>query len=90
MNRAAETGLSFVQKCFNINKEENRAMAILKEAGIPIGRMLFIPKEGNLTRNDLEIESTGQYQFLERPDCFVVKNAECCRSISVKVKTKES
>jgi len=64
-------------------------MAILKEAGIPIGRMLFIPKDGKLTKDDLEIEATGQYQFMEKPDCFVVKNAECCRSISVKVKTRE-
>jgi hypothetical protein len=51
--------------------------------------MLFIPKDGTLTKDDLEIEATGQYQFMEKPDCFVVKNAECCRSISVKVKTKE-
>ncbi len=64
-------------------------MAVLKEAGIPIGRMLFIPKDGTLTKDDLEIEATGQYQFMEKPDCFVVKNAECCRSISVKVKTRE-
>jgi len=64
-------------------------MALLKEAGIPIGRMLFIPKEGNLSKDDLDIESTGQYQLMEKPDCFVVKNAECCRSISVKIKTKE-
>ncbi|MFA5182388.1 MAG: hypothetical protein WC405_13790 [Syntrophales bacterium] len=65
-------------------------MAILKEAGIPIGRMLFIPKDGNLTKNDLEIEANGQYQLMEKPDCFVVKNAECCRSIMVTVKTKEA
>jgi hypothetical protein len=65
-------------------------MAILKEGAIPIGRMLFIPKDGTLSKNDLEIESTGQYQFMERPDCFVVKNAECCRSIMVTVKTKEA
>lgn len=64
-------------------------MAILKEGAIPIGRMLFIPKDGTLSKNDLEIESTGQYQLMERPDCFVVKNAECCRSIMVTVKTKE-
>ncbi len=69
-------------------KEEVKAMALLKEAGIPIGRMLFIPKEG-LSKDDLEIEATGQYQLMEKPDCFVVKNAECCRSISVKVRTKE-
>ena len=65
-------------------------MAILKEGAIPIGRMLFIPKDGTLSKNDLEIESTGQYQLMEKPDCFVVKNAECCRSIMVTVKTKEA
>lgn len=64
-------------------------MAILKEGGIPIGRMLFIPREGNLKKEDLEIESNGQYSLIERPDCFVVKNGECCRSILVKVSRKE-
>lgn len=64
-------------------------MAILKEAGIPIGRMLFIPREGDLKREDLEIEANGQYSLIERPDCFVVKNTECCRSILVKVFRKE-
>ncbi len=64
-------------------------MAILKEGGIPIGRMLFIPREGNLKKEDLEIESNGQYSLIERPDCFVVKNGECCRSILVKVFRKD-
>ncbi|MGV8079588.1 MAG: hypothetical protein AB2L22_05975 [Syntrophales bacterium] len=64
-------------------------MAILKEGGIPIGRMLFIPREGDLKKEDLEIESNGQYSLIERPDCFVVKNGECCRSILVKVSRKE-
>ncbi len=40
-------------------------MAILKESGIP--------KDGTLSKNDLEIEANGQYQLMERPDCFVVK-----------------
>ncbi|NPU85775.1 MAG: hypothetical protein HPY65_14965 [Syntrophaceae bacterium] len=64
-------------------------MAILKEGGIPIGRMLFIPREGDLKKEDLEIESNGQYSLIERPDCFVIKNGECCRSILVKVSRKE-
>jgi hypothetical protein len=64
-------------------------MPILKEAGIPIGRMLFVPREGNITKDDLIIEANGQYQIAERPDCFVIKNAECCRSIMVKVMTKD-
>jgi hypothetical protein len=64
-------------------------MPILKEAGIPIGRMLFVPREGNVTKDDLIIEANGQYQIAERSDCFVIKNAECCRSIMVKVMTKD-
>ncbi|MCX7816091.1 MAG: hypothetical protein N2317_01085 [Syntrophales bacterium] len=64
-------------------------MSVLKEAGIPIGRMLFIPKEEGLTKENLEIEANGQYQLIERPDCFIIKNAECCRSILVKVSKKD-
>ena len=65
-------------------------MPILKESGIPIGRMLFVPKDGNITKEDLVIEANGQYQLMEKPDCFVIKNAECCRTILVKVKTKDT
>ncbi|HPQ05774.1 MAG TPA: hypothetical protein P5019_01705 [Syntrophales bacterium] len=64
-------------------------MNLLKEGGIPIGRMLFIPKEGGVTKDDLEIEANGQYTLMERPDCFIIKNAECCRSILVKVFKKD-
>jgi len=64
-------------------------MALLKEGAIPIGRTMFIPKEGGLTKDNLEVESNGQYQIVERPDRFEIKNAECCRSILIKVKTKE-
>ena len=64
-------------------------MALLKEGAIPIGRIMFIPKEGGLTKDSLEVESNGQYQIVERPDRFEIKNAECCRSIIIKVKTKE-
>lgn len=65
------------------------AMALLKQGAIPIGRMLFIPKEGNISKDDLEIESSGQYEVSEMPDRIVIKNAECCRAIMVKVRTKE-
>ena len=65
-------------------------MAILKESGIPLGRMMLIAKDGTLTKEDLVIEANGQYQLLEKPDCFVIKNAECCRSILVKVMTKDA
>jgi hypothetical protein len=64
-------------------------MALLKEGVVPIGRTMFIPKEGSLTKDSLEVESNGQYQIVERPDRFEIKNAECCRSIIIKVKTKE-
>lgn len=64
-------------------------MAILKEAIIPLNRMLFIPKEGDLKIDDLVIETEGQYRLIERPDCFMVKNDDCCRSIQVVVKTRE-
>ena len=64
-------------------------MALLKEGAIPIGRIMFIPKDGGLTKDSLEIESNGQYHIIERTDHFEIKNAECCRSILVKIKTKE-
>ncbi len=64
-------------------------MALLKEGVVPIGRTMFIPREGGLTKDSLEVESNGQYQIVERPDRFEIKNAECCRSILIKVKTKE-
>lgn len=65
-------------------------MAILKESGIPLGRMMLVPKKENLKKDDLIIESNGQYELLEKPDCFVIKNTECCRSILVKVMTKDA
>jgi hypothetical protein len=64
-------------------------MALLKEGVVPIGRTMFIPKDGGLTKDSLEVESNGQYQIVERADRFEIKNAECCRSILIKVKTKE-
>jgi chorismate-pyruvate lyase len=64
-------------------------MALLKEGAIPIGRTMFIPKDEGLTKDSLEVESNGQYQIVERPDRFEIKNSECCRSILIKVKTKE-
>jgi hypothetical protein len=64
-------------------------MAVLKEAGIPIGRFMIVPKQDGLTKDDLVIEANGQYAVQERPDAFIIKNAECCRSIMVKVMKKE-
>ena len=64
-------------------------MALLKEAGIPIGRMLFIPKQEGMSKDDLIIEANGQYKLTEMADRFVIKNDECCRSILVKVMKKE-
>ena len=48
-------------------------MALLKEGVVPIGRTMFIPKEGGLTKDSLEIESNGQYQIVEKPDRFEIK-----------------
>ncbi|HPL63542.1 MAG: hypothetical protein PHG91_09910 [Syntrophales bacterium] len=64
-------------------------MAVLKEASVPIGRMMFIPRQGDLKKEDLIIDANGQYQVIERPDCFAIKNAECCRSILIKVSKKD-
>lgn len=64
-------------------------MAILKEAIIPLGRPLFIPKEGNISKEDIIVESSGDYLLMERPDHFIIKNDHCCKSIQVIVKTKD-
>jgi hypothetical protein len=69
---------------------QEETMAILKESGIALGRMMLIPKSGNLKKEDLVIEANGLYQLLEKPDCFVIKNTECCRSILVKVMTQDA
>ncbi|HWP96105.1 MAG TPA: hypothetical protein VN426_04585 [Syntrophomonadaceae bacterium] len=65
-------------------------MAILKDSVIiPLSRQLFIPKEDHLTIDDLVIESNGEYKLIEKPDCFIVQNDHCCRSIKVTIKTKK-
>lgn len=63
-------------------------MKIIKQTVIPLGRPLYIPREG-MDRDDLEIESSGNYLVFEKPDHFIIKNDECCRSIQVTIKTKE-
>ncbi len=63
---------------------------MMKKVVIPLGRPLFIPKDGTFTLEDLIIESSGDYLLQEKPDCFIVKNDECCRSIQVTIKTKEN
>jgi len=66
-------------------------MAIIKEDYIlPLGRQLFIPKEGSVTsKDDLIIETEGDYILIEKPDCVIVKNDDCCRSIKMTIKTKD-
>lgn len=65
-------------------------MAIIKQSVvIPLGRPLYIQKDG-MTRDDLEIESSGDFLLQERPDHFIIKNDECCRSIQVTVRRKEN
>ena len=64
-------------------------MAVIKQSVvIPLGRPLYIDKEG-MTKEDLEIESSGDYLLQERADHFIIKNDECCRSIQVTVKRKD-
>ncbi len=62
---------------------------MMKKVVIPLGRPLFIPKDGTISKDDLIIESSGDYVLMEKPDCFIIKNDECCRSIQVTIKTKE-
>ncbi|MEN6390732.1 MAG: hypothetical protein ABFD04_09975 [Syntrophomonas sp.] len=64
-------------------------MTVLKKTIIPLGRPLFIPKEGNLTIDDLEIETAGAYQLIDKPDHIILKNDECCRSIEVTIHRKD-
>ena len=64
-------------------------MAVLKEGGVPIGRFMIINKTEGLTKDDLIVEANGQYQIQEKPDAFLIKNAECCKSIMVKVTKKD-
>lgn len=65
-------------------------MAIIKDSVlIPLGRQLFIPKEGGLKAEDLIIEGDDHYILYEKGDDIVVKNDDCCRSIRVTIKTKD-
>jgi len=69
--------------------ERRKTMAVLKEGGVPIGRFMIINKTDGLTKDDLIIEANGQYQIQEKPDAFLIKNSECCKSIMVKVTKKD-
>ncbi|ACV62753.1 hypothetical protein Dtox_1912 [Desulfofarcimen acetoxidans DSM 771] len=65
-------------------------MKILKESVIiPLGRMFFIPKEGDLKAEDLIIETAGKYRVIDKPDCIAVQNDDCCNSIKVTIKIKD-
>lgn len=65
-------------------------MAVIKDSVIiPLGRQLFISKEGGLKMEDLIIEGDDHYVLFEKGDDIVVKNDDCCRSIRVTIKTKE-
>ena len=63
-------------------------MTVLKKTVIPLGRPLFIPKDDNLTVDDLEIEASGAFRVIDKPDCIIVKNDECCRGIEVTINRK--
>jgi hypothetical protein len=64
-------------------------MTILKKTVIPLGRPLFIPKDDNLTVDDLEIETSGAFRVIDKPDYIIVKNDECCRGIEVTINRKD-
>jgi hypothetical protein len=53
------------------------------------GRFMIIIKTDGLTQDDLIIEANGQYKIMEKPDAFLIKNDECCRSMMVKVAKKD-
>jgi hypothetical protein len=50
---------------------------------------MIINKTDGLTQADLIIEANGQYKIMEKPDAFIIKNDECCRSIVIKVSKKD-
>ncbi len=65
-------------------------MAIIKKDHLlPLGRQLFIPKDGFESKDDLIIETEGDYIIIDRPDHVIVKNDDCCRSIKLTVRTKD-
>lgn len=65
-------------------------MTILAENKIvALGRMLFVEKQ-NYTRDQIEVEASGQYELTENDRCYMIKNTDCCRPITVTVKVKES
>lgn len=65
-------------------------MALLAEnRNVALGRMLFIEKQ-NFTREQIEIEASGPYSLTENEQCLMIKNMDCCKSIMVSVKVKES
>jgi hypothetical protein len=71
-----------------IDNERRETMAVLKEGGVPIGRFMIINKTEGLSKDDLVIEASGKYLIQEKPDAFLIKNDECCKSIMVKVSKK--
>ena len=56
---------------------------------IPLGRQMFLPKENNITKDDLEISANGSYLLYEQGDKIIIKNDDCCRSIQVNVSLKD-
>lgn len=65
-------------------------MAILKDSVIiPLNRQLFIPKEPNVSVDNLIVETDGDYRLYEKDNYIIVKNDDCCRSIKVTIKTQD-
>ena len=62
---------------------------LVKNKIIPLARMLFIEKQ-DYSKEQLIIEANGPYTLEENQDCFVLRNADCCKAIMVTVRaTKE-
>ncbi len=65
-------------------------MSILKDSVvIPLNRQLFIPKEENISLDNLIVETDGEYRMFEKDNYIIVKNDDCCRGIKVTIKTKD-
>lgn len=76
-------------RCLIISTERGVHMRVIMENKlVPLARMLFIEKE-NLSREQLVIEASGPYSLEEKEDCFVLRNADCCKAIMVTVKAME-
>lgn len=62
-------------------------VTLAENKSVPLARMLFVEKQG-YTKDQLVIESSGPYTLTENENCFVIRNADCCKAILVTVKAR--